>query len=89
MTKEERLYKMLTQYSNILYCVERDYKPFVPKLVEEQIGALYSELYPNNKLRDWSCPACCLHNWKLFNNFYKYYHNHYNQNAQKKINLNS
>lgn len=70
---KERLFKMLTQYSNILAAVEKDYKPFVPKNIEEQIGSLYSELYPSNKLRDWSCPACSLHNWRLFNEFYKNY----------------
>lgn len=75
MNNKERLFKMLTQYSNILSAVERDYKPFVPKIIEEQIGALYSELFPANKLRDWSCPACCLHNWRLFNKFYKQYTN--------------
>lgn len=73
MTDKIRLYKMLSQYTSILSAVEKDYKPFVPKEIERQIAEVYIKVYPNNHLRDWSCPACSLHNWKLFNKFYKNY----------------
>lgn len=70
---KERLFKMLSQYTNVLFAVEKDYKPFVARNTEEELSRVYLECFPGATLRDWNCPACCIHNWKLFNNFYKNY----------------
>lgn len=93
MTIEERLYKMLSNYTHIMYCADRDYKPFVERGVEEQISEVYSQISPN-VLRDWQCPSCAIFNWKQFGKWYRQYektdsknkNKNHTQNGKEKIN---